>query len=281
MNASDAPPTPNAEIRNLLLNLLDHPEDKRSFDQVILDRLGPSIAAVGLLHYPVVVPDGDRFKIVAGNHRVETLRLAGATDVSCHVLPVGTTPEQALMCSLHENHVRRNESVADTMKRVTALMTYHGCESFAEGAELAGIDQSTVSKVRQVMGTLSPRCLAIVHEKKLGVRTCYEIAKYGGNEEEQFQRLQSYRRGETPGAAIVSQAKKKRSMAKSASSGRTRTAPPPKPPRMLVKRDGIEVKLDVLESADAEADSAVLTMLAEQLVNHYQAHRSLAGFSYS
>lgn len=282
MNALDAPPTLSGEIRILLVSSLDHPEDKRCFDQVILDRLGPSIAAVGLLHYPVVVPDGDRFKIAAGNHRVQVLRLGGATHVCCHVLPVGTTPAQALMCSLHENHVRRNESVADTMKRVNALKSYHGCQSFAEAAELAGIDQSTVSKVRRVMRELSPRCLAIVHEHKLGVGICYEIAKRAVSEEEQHEWLQSHVRGEMPRDAIVQEAKKKRAATKR-TSARTRTPRLPKPPQVRVeaKRDDIDVKLVVLESADGETISAFLTTLAQQILDHYRSQQSLSTFSFS
>jgi hypothetical protein len=265
------------------LALIDRMDECRSLDEENVGRLQTSIANYGLMQLAVVIANGARFLLCIGNHRCEALRRNGETEADCLVLPEGTSPEEALVRSLHENNVRHQESLPDTMRRVTALKEFHGCKSFAEAAALAGISESDVSKMGTVMKAFSPRCLSLVHDHGLGTGVTYAIARHAKDEEEQFLWLSEHVRGERTCAAITKQSKQRdaaiKAATKAAKKPRASTAAPATTLRGA--RDGIKLRLDVHDSAGIDRLAAVLTQWANQVVEHCRANKPLANLSLS
>jgi ParB-like chromosome segregation protein Spo0J len=232
---------------------------------------------------PVVIANGSRFLLCVGNHRCEALRRNGESEVECLVLPENTPPKEALIRSLHENHVRHDEVLVDILKRVTALKEFHGCKSFAEAATLAGLKESKVSKIRFAVDNLSPQAKAVVHEQKIGWSVAYEVAKRADGADEQVAWLASHARGEMNRSAIIEQTKQKAVTAKSAKKAAKKpvTSATPQPVRLQGKIDGVNVKLVVPATAGADAVGKVLTALSHRLAEHCRLERPLSSFSFT
>lgn len=260
------------------LALLDRMESSRSLDEENVTRLQASIAKWGLMQSPVVVANGPRFWLCIGNHRCEALHRNGEMEVECLVLPEGTPPQEALVRSLHENHVRQEECLPDLMKRLTALMDYHGCKSFAEGAKLAGISESKMSKIRFAVDRLSPQALSVIHDYKVGWSIAYEVARRASHPGEQASWLKAHVRGELPRDAMVEQSKQRTLAAKRAK--RTPAQPRPVPIRGRRTVGGVGIQLAISPDTEGNAVADVLTALATQLVEHWKAGRPLSEFAF-
>jgi ParB-like chromosome segregation protein Spo0J len=271
-----------AERRLISLALIDPMKDACSLDMDYIARLQSSIAAVGLIQPIVVVRDGDRFRSVAGAHRTEAKKRNGDVKIDALVLPAGTPPEVALQCSLHENHVRHDESLPDTVKRVTALMNVHGLKSFAEGAKLAGLSKANLSKMQLVMAKFSPRCLSLVHDHRLGAGICYEIAQHAESEEEQYLWLRAHVKGDLTRAAIVGESKKREAVAKAArKSAQEETTARKKIPPVKLQGvvDGVKVRLVIPPYANAAVVGGALATLATRFQSHLESQQPLSSFS--
>jgi hypothetical protein len=267
--------------RRILLNLIDRVQPSRSLNEENVVRLQESIKTWGLMQAVVVIMAGLRYLLCIGNHRCEALLRSGATEVDALVLPEGTTPDEALIRSLHENNVRHDESLPDIMKRVTALKNYHGCQSFAEAADLAGISESQLSKIRFAMETFTPEGLSLIHEHQIGSSVAYEIAKRANGVEEQLEWLAAHARGEMSRDGIVAQSKRKAAAKRTAA----KVAKKPMPPRpRAVKLNGrfneASVTLVVAAPTDSDASDA-LTMMAKQIIEHFEGQRPLSELSFA
>ncbi len=269
--------------QRISLALLDPMDSSRSLDEESIGRLQSSIAAWGMMQPPVVIINGSRFILCVGNHRCEALRRNGETEVECLVLPENTHPKEALIRSLHENHVRHDEVLVDIVKRVTALKEFHGCKSFAEAAALAGLKESKVSKIRFAVDNLSPQAKAVVQEQKIGWSVAYEVAKRAEGAEEQVEWLASHARGEMNRSEIIEQTKQKAVAAKSAKQAAKKLGTPTKPQlvRGKRKRDMVNVGLDFIASVEGETVSKVLRELANDMEKHFATHRSWSSVSFT
>jgi hypothetical protein len=265
------------------LELLDRMDTCRSLDEDTIARLQVSITAWGLMQSPVAIVSGQRYLLCIGNHRCEALRRLDEVEVDCLVLPEGTSPREALVRSLHENHIRHDESLPDILKRVRALMEFHGCKSFAEGAKLAGISESKVSRIRFALKNLSPQALSVVEAQKVGWGIAYDVAKRAESPEEQAEWLTSHARGEMSRAQIIDQTKQKAAAAKAAKrpTAQVPTALKPQSVRLQGTLDGVSVRLTIPHTAGGDVVSTVLTTLAHRLVEHCQDQQPLSTFSFS
>lgn len=260
------------------LALLDRMESSRSIDEDNVTRLQASIAKWGLMQSPVVIANGPRFWLCIGNHRCEALVRSGVTDVECLVLPEGTPPQEALVRSLHENHVRHDECLADLMKRITALMDYHGCKSFAEGAKLAGISESKVSKIRYAVDRLAPQALSVIHDHKVGWSVAYEVARRASSPDEQVTWLNDHVRGGLSRDAIAVRSKERTAAAKRAK----RPPPPPKPSPIRLRGTVAGVGMQLAISPDTAGGAVVAAMIAatQQLKEHCETGRPFSEFTF-
>lgn len=283
MQTSERANQVSPQRQRIPLALLDPMDSSRSLDEESIGRLQTSIVAWGLMQPPVVIISGSRFILCVGNHRCEALRRNGETEVECLVLPENTPPKEALIRSLHENHVRHDEVLVDILKRVTALKEFHGCKSFAEAAALAGLKESKVSKIRFAVDNLSPQAKAVVHEQKIGWSVAYEVAKRADGADEQVEWLASHARGEMNRSAIIEQTKQKAVAAKSAKKAANKPVSLAKPQvvRGKRKRDMVKVGLDYPASVDGSTVSNVLRELAHDLDEHFKLNRTWSSFSFT
>jgi ParB-like chromosome segregation protein Spo0J len=265
------------------LELLDRMDTSRSLDEETIARLQASIRDWGLMQPLVVIVRGQRYLLCIGNHRCEAMLLLGEKEADCLILPEGTTREEALIRSLHENHVRHDESLPDIMNRLTALKEFHGCKSFAECAKLAGISESKVSRIRFAIKNLSPQALSVVQTHKVGWGIAYEVAKRAESPEEQAEWLTSHARGEMNRAEIIDQSKQKAAAAKVAKrpTAQVPTVLKPRSVRLQGTLDGVSVRLTIPHSAGGDVVSTVLTTLARRIAEHCEGQQPLYQFTIS
>jgi len=109
------------EIREIPMEKIIPPrEDVRSWipDEHI-EALAASIAAIGLLHEPIVVPRGEYYEIISGNCRYLACKRLGWTRLRCRV--VDANEYEVLFARLHENMFRADISPvekAEFLKKV-------------------------------------------------------------------------------------------------------------------------------------------------------------------
>ncbi|TWT35176.1 putative chromosome-partitioning protein ParB [Posidoniimonas corsicana] len=250
-------PRPNAtapaEPRCVAVELLQPMSLSRSLDDPTIARLQESIRQHGLLQPILVIESGGGYEIVSGNHRTEACRRNGETEIDAIVLPAGTSREDALAKSLHENHVRRDETLPDVMKRVHALASYHKCR-FEEGARLAGVSRSTFSKIQTVLDKLGPRAMAMVAERKIGVSIAYEVAKRAVDHEQQVEWLAAHAAGDMRRDDIL---------AATRPSGAT-----PKRLKLALTIDSVRLQLTMPADSGYDDLHQVLGKLKSRLVSH-------------
>ena len=66
-----------------------------------------SIAAVGILSPPVLLPSGDRWTVIAGFRRIAALKRAGGTQAVCRVLPARCSPLECARIAIADNAGQR------------------------------------------------------------------------------------------------------------------------------------------------------------------------------
>lgn len=197
-NAAAAP----QEGRRISVDLIDLMDNRRPLDEENLQRLEPSIEQHGLLQPVVVVAVGSRYLLCIGNHRHEVVKRLGHTEIDALVWPEGTAREQMLTLSLHENHLRKAESLEDTLQRVQALAQYHRCK-FSEAAVHAGVSPGTLSKIRKSVDKLCPAALQVARDNKIGVAVTYEVARRAKSPDEQIAWLTEHAAGHMSREAII------------------------------------------------------------------------------
>jgi hypothetical protein len=260
--------------RRVELALIDRPSWARQIDPQTVRRLAASIQAYGLLQPVILVAKRDRFDCAAGNHRTEAERSLDHTGVDALILPEGTPLQDALACSLHENHVRADESLADSVRRLTTYQQYSGCGSRAGAARLAGFSESKASKTFYAVDHLSPKSLAFAAEHQVGVSVCYEIARRASDADEQLAWLQAHVRGQLPRDKIVSTPSRR--SAKAASKPR-----PPRPKRLTVSGvvNSVCIRLVFAEQTSGGAVVEALSSVIERFRQHVRNDQPPATFS--
>lgn len=197
-----AEPADPREIKQIPLGLIDPYGDARPLDAKHVKELAESIHDHGLLQPVVVIRNGDRFKIPMGNHRKAACELLGLCHIEAEVWPEGTDPKSVRIKSLHENHVRQNERVADTLHRVGRVMQDQECE-LSEAIRICKIQGSTASKIKTVYECLSDDAKSLIQKEKVGVSIAYAVAKGTSDPETQVKWLTAHLAGVMPREAIA------------------------------------------------------------------------------
>lgn len=166
----------------------------RRLDEHHVAVLCDSIKRHGLLQPIIVSPAGEHLRIVTGNHRLAAVTQLGLKTIDAVVLPEGMTESELLVHSLHENHIRKAESIEATLARIQALADYEKC-SLSEAAKLAGISSGTLSKIQKIVKTLSAPALEVVRKHKIGSAIAYEVARLAKDEQQQVTWLQAHADG--------------------------------------------------------------------------------------
>ena len=95
-------------------------QPRRDFDKEALEQLADSIREAGVLSPILVVEDGLRYRIVAGERRYRASRMAGLTTVPCIVRDMDTA--QQMEAALIENLQRQDLNAIEEAAAIRSLM---------------------------------------------------------------------------------------------------------------------------------------------------------------
>ncbi len=95
-------------------------QPRRDFDKEALEQLADSIREAGVLSPILVVEDGLRYRIVAGERRYRASRMAGLTTVPCIVRDMTTA--QQMEAALIENLQRQDLNAIEEAAAIRSLM---------------------------------------------------------------------------------------------------------------------------------------------------------------
>lgn len=109
-------------VRDIDIDDIDPNADqpRREFDQDALKQLSESIREAGVLSPILVVENGMRYRIVAGERRYRASRMAGLTSVPCIVRSM--TTEQQMEAALIENLQREDLNPIEEANAIRSLM---------------------------------------------------------------------------------------------------------------------------------------------------------------
>ncbi|MCI5956449.1 MAG: ParB/RepB/Spo0J family partition protein [Clostridiales bacterium] len=109
-------------VRDIAIDDIDPntAQPRRSFDKEALEQLADSIREAGVLSPILVVENGMRYRIVAGERRYRASRLAGLETVPCIVRSM--TTEQQMEAALIENLQRQDLNPIEEANAIRSLM---------------------------------------------------------------------------------------------------------------------------------------------------------------
>ena len=109
-------------VRDISIDEIDPnaSQPRRDFDQEALEQLADSIREAGVLSPILVVENGMRYRIVAGERRYRAARLAGLETVPCIVRSM--TNEQQMEAALIENLQRQDLNPIEEAAAIRSLM---------------------------------------------------------------------------------------------------------------------------------------------------------------
>lgn len=109
-------------VRDIAINDIDPnaAQPRKDFDKDALEQLAQSIRQAGVLSPILVVENGSRYSIVAGERRYRASRLAGLETVPCIVRSL--TSEQQMEAALIENLQRQDLNPIEEANAVKSLM---------------------------------------------------------------------------------------------------------------------------------------------------------------
>lgn len=95
--------------------------------------LAASISHVGLLAPPILIPEGDRFRIVAGSRRIAALRELGRTETPARLLPPDASPLDQSRIAVSDNSLQRTLNPVEQSRGLCAIAAH-----FSDPSALAG-----------------------------------------------------------------------------------------------------------------------------------------------
>lgn len=109
-------------VRDIAIDDIDPNTDqpRREFDKEALEQLADSIREAGVLSPILVVEDGLRYRIVAGERRYRASRMAGLSSVPCIVRDMTTA--QQMEAALIENLQRQDLNPIEEAAAIRSLM---------------------------------------------------------------------------------------------------------------------------------------------------------------
>lgn len=138
-------------------------QPRKEFDKEALEQLADSIRQAGVLQPILVVENGTRYRIVAGERRYRAARLAGLATIPC--IARAWTQEQQLEAALIENLQREDLNPIEEAQAIKSLMQQCGYTQ-EEAAKRLGKSRPAVANSLRLL-TLPPDVVQLVLEKKL------------------------------------------------------------------------------------------------------------------
>lgn len=123
-------------------------QPRKEFDKDTLDQLADSIRQAGVLSPIIVVENGSRFRIVAGERRFRAARLAGLETVPCIVRSM--TDAQQMEAALIENLQREDLNPIEEASAIRSLMQECGYTQ-EEAAKRLGKSRPAVANLLRLL----------------------------------------------------------------------------------------------------------------------------------
>ena len=123
-------------------------QPRKEFDKEALEQLADSIRQAGVLQPILVVENGTRYRIVAGERRYRAARLAGLTTIPC--IARSLTEEQQLEAALIENLQREDLNPIEEAAAIRSLMQQCGYTQ-EEAAKRLGKSRPAVANLLRLL----------------------------------------------------------------------------------------------------------------------------------
>jgi len=138
-------------VRDIAIDDIDPNSDqpRREFDKAALEQLADSIREAGVLSPILVVEDGMRYRIVAGERRYRASRLAGLDTVPCIVRSM--TTEQQMEAALIENLQREDLNPIEEAMAIRSLMQECGYTQ-EQAAKKLGKSRPVIANALRLLG---------------------------------------------------------------------------------------------------------------------------------
>ena len=138
-------------------------QPRREFDKEALKQLADSIAQSGVLQPLLVVKEGVRYRIVAGERRYRAARMAGLRTVPC--LVKNLTDEEIMEAALIENLQREDLNPIEEAMGIRSLMDKCGYTQ-EKAAKRVGRSRPAVANILRLL-TLPEKVQKLVKDGKL------------------------------------------------------------------------------------------------------------------
>lgn len=137
-------------VRDLPISEIDPNTDqpRREFDKDALEQLSQSILEAGVLSPILVVENGSRYRIVAGERRYRAARMAGLETVPCLVRSM--TEAQQMEAALIENLQREDLNPMEEAQAIKSLMQECGYTQ-EEAAKKLGKSRPAVANLLRLL----------------------------------------------------------------------------------------------------------------------------------
>lgn len=86
--------------------------------------LARAIDHVGLLAPPFLIPEGDRYRVVAGNRRLAAVQALGWVEIPALRIPAGTPPLDRVRLAVADNAFQRPLNILEQARALRALSTH-------------------------------------------------------------------------------------------------------------------------------------------------------------
>ncbi len=138
-------------------------QPRKTFDKDALEQLAQSIRQAGVLQPILVMENGGRYEIIAGERRYRAARLAGLESVPCIVRSY--TPEQRMEAALIENLQREDLNPIEEATAIRSLIQQCGYTQ-EEAAKRLGKSRPAVANLLRLL-TLPEGVIALVTSGEL------------------------------------------------------------------------------------------------------------------
>ncbi|MEG1570045.1 MAG: ParB/RepB/Spo0J family partition protein [Clostridia bacterium] len=137
-------------VRDIAIDDIDPntAQPRREFDKEALEQLAQSIREAGVLSPILVVENGMRYRIVAGERRYRACRLAGIENVPCIVRNL--TNEQQMEAALIENLQREDLNAIEEANAIRSLMQECGYTQ-EQAAQKLGKSRSAIANMLRLL----------------------------------------------------------------------------------------------------------------------------------
>jgi len=139
---------PNFQL--IALDLIDAPANASRFDpsDEAISNLAQSIHTLGLLQPIVVIPVGDRYRLVAGNRRCQAFRMLGEELIPAHIIPMPSQDEA--LATITENLQRAQLRPLEEAAALQDLLDNHAITQ-TDLAALLSVDRTWIAHRLQLL----------------------------------------------------------------------------------------------------------------------------------